>query len=158
MKKLLSVVFLMFLILSCGTTHKVIMDNHEVYEVKGDKIFKDGTEVTETLKKDRRDAILDTLEERLEKQEELEEQQEALEKAQKEAEEQQKEIEKELKEKEDAREAFFDAKEKLKDQKNKYERLHKNGKLSPNDEEKWAKKLKKLAEDVAEAKENLNKL
>lgn len=150
------------IVLSCGSSEKVIMNDGTVYKVEGNSFYKKGKDVSENLSETEKEKILNTLNERLEyekaaqeRQEELEERREELEKAQEEAEAKQKALEEELEEKKEAREAFFDAKEELEKQQKKYKRLHDNGKLSPNDEEKWAKKLKDLKQELNKAENKI---
>lgn len=166
MKKIkFSILYLCLIVLSCGSSEKVIMDDGSVYTVKGKAIYQNGTEVTESLTEVKKDAIINKLDKRLEveksakkEQDKLDNKQEDLLKAQKKAEQAQKKLERELKEKEDAREAFFKAKKNLKNQQEKYTRLLKKGKLSPNDELKWADKLEDLKADLNKAEKKLNKL
>jgi chromosome segregation ATPase len=161
---LLFIIFLMFIAASCGSTEKVITDAGAVYEVKGNTFYKNGEDVTETLTDDKKEAIKSELEERLEAEEEALKQKEDLEDVVKEAEktkeeaiEKQEAIESALERKEKARQAFFKAKDKLQKAKEKYERFHKKGKLSPNEEEEWAKKIEGLEEDVQSAQKELDK-
>lgn len=166
MKKRHLIVLSMFLIvLSCGSSEKVIMNDGTVYRVEGKNFYKKGKEVTESLSNTDKEKILNTLNERLEfekeaqkRQKELEARREALKKAQEQAQATQKALEEALEEKEEAREAFFEAKEKLEKQQKKYKRLHDNGKLSPNDEEKWDLKLKDLEQKLEEAKNKVKNL
>lgn len=79
------------------------------------------------------------------------------EKAQKKAEKEQRKAEKALKKKQDAQDAFAKASKRLSKNQAKYDKLKRKGKLSPNDEIDWLKKLKKYREDVADAQEKLSR-
>jgi DNA repair exonuclease SbcCD ATPase subunit len=167
--KYIYILALSFLILACGSSEQVIYDG-SVYEIKGDKIYKRGEKVNESLSDELKTNIRQTLDARLALEKEIEAKKEALEAEQKaqekalkeaenalkKAEQAQKALEKALEKKEKLREAFIDANSKYKDQKDKYERLHDAGKLSPNDEEKWAKRLDKLKSKMEEAERKLN--
>lgn len=162
--KLLFIIIFVLIAGSCGTTEKVITDAGAVYEVKGNHFYTNGEEVTETLTDDEKDAIRSQLEDRLDAEKEALKQKKALEEVVKEAEkakeeaiEEQEAIESALERKEKARQAFFKAKDKLQNAKEEYERAYKKGKLSPNDEEEWAKKIEGLEEDVQSAQKELDK-
>lgn len=163
---------LVFLIVSCGSSERVITEDGKVYEVKGNSITMNGEDVSESLTEERRVEIETVLnnkrsaEKEAEKlQKELDDKQRELEKAQKEAEkkqdeieEKQKAIEEKIKAQEEAREDYLKAKKRLENKKEKYERLKSKGKLSPRDEEKWQEKLKDLEEDLMEAKQEMDNL
>lgn len=158
-------------IFGCSSTEKVIKDGN-VYTLKGNKILTNGVDVSETLSSEEKNAIQSILKERLaaekaadELTEANEAKQKELERVQEKAEAKQKELEKQLKEredkieaKEDAREDFLKANEKLMDDTAKYQELHDAGKLSPRDEDKWAKKLQKLQENKDKAEKIYNNL
>lgn len=164
MKKL-TVIIITLVLFSCGTSYNVVHDG-STYEVKGSKIYKAGTEVTDTLSEETVTSIQETLEERLavkaeeeKRQKELEKKlneqeklQKQAEKRQKELEKKQEEIEKEQQKRQDARKAFIKASEKLNKEQKKYDRLLEKGKLSPVDIEQWDEKIEKLkkAKDKAE--------
>lgn len=157
---------------ACGSSKKVITESGEVYEIKGDKFFNKGTNVTELLADEQKEALKTILQARLEaeqltdeKKKALETENERLEKAQekmenaiKEAEkkqdkleEKQKEIEAKQDKKEDAREAFFKAKKRFDKKQEKFKKLKAKGKLSPLDEEKWKKNLLELEQEFKSA-------
>ncbi|QNK76615.1 hypothetical protein H7F37_10770 [Winogradskyella sp. PAMC22761] len=164
--------FLVSLMLSCGSSDRVIMTDGKVYEVKGNSIKNDGTDVTETLSKDRKFEIAATLKannkakaEAEQLQESLKAQQKELKKTKEEAEakqekleNQQEALEKKIEDKEDARKDFLKAKKRLDNQQKKFEKLKEKGKLSANDEEKWSKKLDDLEKEFEKAKEKMNNL
>jgi len=159
-----------FLILSCGSSEQVIYDG-KVYELKGDDIYYGSDKVTESLSDEQKSNIRQTLNARLALEQEVKAQKEALEAEQraqekalkqaeealKKAEKEQKSLEKAAKRKEKLREDFIGASSKYKSQKEKYQKLHDAGKLSPNDEEKWAKRLEKLKSKMEKAEQELKK-
>src|SRR5690606_11021060 len=148
--KYIYILTLSFLIIACGSSEQVIYDG-SVYEIKGDNIYKRGEKVNESLSDELKTNIRQNLDARLALEKEAEEikkktQEKAIkdtEKEFKEAKKKQKAIKKALEKKEKLREDFIDANSKYKDQKDKYQKLHDAGKLSPNDEEKWANRLDK---------------
>ncbi len=77
------------------------------------------------------------------------------EKAQKRAEKEQKKAERALQNKQDAQDNFEKATKRLSKNQAKYDKLKRKGKLSPNDEKDWMKKLENYREDVSDAKEKL---
>jgi hypothetical protein len=81
------VVAIMVLIVSCGSSERVITDDGKIYEVKGNTIKNDGVDVSKSLseeKKERIEALVTAKEEAREaaekRQEELEEQKKRQEK------------------------------------------------------------------------------
>lgn len=170
MKNFKTIALLLFAtaILGCSTTEKVIKDG-TVYTLKGDKILSNNIDVSETLSSEEKNAIQSILEERLADEQAAdklidanEAKQKKLEKIQQKAEAEQKLLEKQLEKKEDkieakedARANFIKANAKLNENTAKYQKLHDAGKLSPRDEEKWARKLKKLQEAKDKAEKNL---
>jgi hypothetical protein len=118
------VVAIMVLIVSCGSSERVITDDGKIYEVKGNTIKNDGVDVSKSLseeKKERIEALVTAKEEAREaaekRQEELEEQKKRQEKIEEEAQERQEELEakqdaleEQREEKENAREAYVKAK------------------------------------------------
>lgn len=159
-------------IVSCGSSERIIGSDGTVYEVKGDTFIADGKNVTETLTSEEKTDIRNLISERekateeaerlkkdLEKkQKELERAEEEAKRKQKELEEKQEALERKLKAKEEARENFLKTKEKLRDEKKRYEKLKKEGKLSPNDDQKWQEKLKELEIEVEVAKKKMDEL
>ncbi|MGY0391478.1 hypothetical protein ACW5R3_02810 [Bizionia sp. KMM 8389] len=148
---------------SCGTKHQVITKSGEIYEVQGDKYYKEGKEVTAVISMEEKDRINAKLNRQLEAEAELEAQQETLEQAREEAEQALEEasekaaaLEAELEAKQQAREDFLAANEDLKDAQKKYHKLRKKGKLSPSDEAKWTEKLNDLSTEVKLAEKALN--
>ena len=175
----LILLMLTIILLSCGTSERVITEDGNVYEIRGNKYFNNGNNVTELLSEDEKKNITASLNKRieaerlaLEKQEELVAEQKRIEKALKEAEAKQKEaeakqkavekkqeqLEDALKAKEDARQDFLKAKERLQNKKEKYQKLKDAGKLSPLDEEKWKGRFVDLEKDLKEANQKLENL
>lgn len=143
------------------------------YEVKGDLIFKDGKDVTQTLSLETKNQIKTALDNRLrsekvadeirEKQKDAEKSlkkaeraQKKAEKDQKKAEKAQKRVEKELKAQQKTQNNFQKASRRLEQNQTKYEKLKRKGKLSPNDDERWLNKLEKYRENLEDAKKKLN--
>ena len=167
--KYIYILALTFLITACGSSEQVIYDG-TVYEIKGNHVYNRGEKVTESLSDELKANIRQTLDARLAMEKEIKAQKDALEAEQKaqekalkaaeealkKAEQEQKALEKAAEKKEQLREDFIDANSKYKDQKEKYQKLHDAGKLSPNDEEKWAKRLEKLKSKMEEAERKLN--
>lgn len=163
---------LTIILLSCGSSERVITEDGKVYELKGKKFYNNGNNVTDELSSEEKESITAILEKRLEaeqiieeKQEVFEDKKESLEETIKEAEKKQKELEKKqeqledkLKQKEDARQDFLKAKERLQDEKDTYEKLKEQGKLSPSDEEKWKSRFAELEKYLKEANQALNDL
>ncbi|ALJ05858.1 hypothetical protein APS56_12280 [Pseudalgibacter alginicilyticus] len=160
------------ILISCGSSERVITNHGTVYEVKGKKYFSNGNNVTEQLTAKEKENINRTLDTRLkaerlevEKQEALKSEQARVKEEIEKAEEKQKALEKKqerlkdaLEAKEKAREDVLKAKDKLQDKKAKYQKLKDAGKLSPRDEEKWNDRFTDLESDLEDAMQNLNKL
>lgn len=163
---------LVSLLVSCATKHEVITESGEVYEVQGDKFFNQGKEVTNLITEEDKEGIVATLNKRLTTEAEIAAEQSALqeaqdyseelrkdaEKAQKKAKKEANALEKKLKSEKKARDNYIKSSKELKKAQAKYDRLHDKGKLSPKDEEKWTKKLKKLISKYDKAEKNLNKI
>lgn len=139
--------------------------NGTVYKVKGDAIFKDNVDVSETLTIEEKNNIRTNLDEKIRLEKEAEEAESKIKKAEKEhkkaekeqkrAESKQKAAEKALKKKEKAQANFEKAGDKYEDAIKKYEKLKERGKLSPNDEAKWLKKIDNYKDDINKAKRKL---
>ncbi|WP_179021683.1 hypothetical protein [Winogradskyella forsetii] len=173
MKYILTIVGFMFIMFS--NAQKVESEG-KTYEVKDEKIFLDGKDVTETLTDEEKNFILKEavvisdkmiLEEIKRKEaeekikghneaaEKLEKEAKKAEKAQKKAEKELKKAEKELKKKEKLQSNFEKAERNLEKSQSKYEKLKRKGKLSPEDERKWLDKLEKLTSKLKKAKGRL---
>lgn len=145
---------IIFLFLICGfvTQAQEVKVNDTTYEVRGGAIFKEGEDVTNTLTQAQQLEIRKALDQKLKKALENKEKEQAkaekkAKKAEKEAKKAQKKAkkaEKALKQKIKAQERLEKAIGKLEDAQDKYLKLKNKGKLSPNDEAKWLKKIEKL--------------
>jgi len=159
------IIILLAFTFSISINAQEVVKDGKTYEVKKEKIFLDGKEVTETLSIEDKTEIMKQasrisekmkLQEKAEKEaKKLEKETKKAEKAQKKAEKEQKRAEKALKKKEKAQSKFEKAGKKYKAAQKKYEKLKKKGKLSPQDEVKWLEKLEKLKENLDKAKRKL---
>ena len=149
---------LLFLGFAISLQAQEVNFNGATYKIKGKTILQEGADVTTTLSAEEQAGVWDAFN----KQKALEKERAAAEKAikkaekeQKKAEKAQKKAEKELKARQKAQSKFEDANEDYKDGLAKYEKLKEKGKLSPNDEAKWLKKIEGLKEDIEKAKKKL---
>ncbi|GGW55281.1 hypothetical protein DFQ11_101459 [Winogradskyella epiphytica] len=162
MKYILTSICLVFALFL--NAQEVVKDG-KTYEVKKEKIFLEGKEVTSTLDLELKDAILleaTTISKKLKlekeaikRSEKLEKEKKQAEKAQKRAEKAQKKAEKELKQKQKLKRNYDKAQRNLQNSQKKFERLKDKGKLSPVDEAKWLKQLEKLSKRMEVAKRKL---
>ncbi|WP_282041527.1 hypothetical protein [Winogradskyella flava] len=173
MKYYITLILLVFSLLTFA--QKVEKDGN-TYEVKDEKIFLNGEDVTETLSVEDKAVILKEAtmisekmkaeekarkeKEKAEKKKEkeankLEKDQKKAEKAAKKAEKDRKKAEKALKKEQKIKENYKKAQDNLSKAQKKYDKLKKKGKLSPVDESKWLEKIEKLTEKVAKAKQKL---
>ncbi|WP_178990770.1 hypothetical protein [Winogradskyella schleiferi] len=159
-------IILLILTFSLSSFAQKIESDGKTYEVKDEKIFLEGKDVTETLTDEEKKFILKEaivisdkmkLEDikRKEAAEKLEKEAKKAEKAQKKAERELKKAEKELKKKEKLQSNFEKAERNLEKSQSKYEKLKRKGKLSPEDERKWLDKLEKLTIKLKKAKGKL---
>lgn len=142
-----------------------VKKGEKTYEVKKEKIFLNGEDVTATLSVEEKEVIFKeaaNISEKLKEAEnsqraaeKLEKEKKKAEKAQKKAEKAQKKAEKALKKKEKLQKNYKKAQDQLKKAQEKYEKLKKKGKLSPVDESKWLDKIEKLTDKVDKAKGKL---
>ncbi|MGS2725478.1 hypothetical protein ACU8DI_02635 [Psychroserpens sp. BH13MA-6] len=163
MNKFIAILIIVFVSISANAQE--VKKDGKTYEVKKEKIFLDGKDVTATLNAKEKSAILERatkISEQIKLQKEAEKKAENLEKEMrkaeksiKKAEKAQKKAEKELKRKEKAQKKFEKASKKYKEAQKKYDRLKRKGKLSPEDDAKWLKKLENLKEDAERAKKKL---
>lgn len=162
------IICLFILFISISVSAQNVERNGKTYEVKNERIFLDGKDVTDTLKAEDKSAILKLSEKakteaqalkeyaKAEKEaEKLIKEKEKAEKAHKKAVKAQKKAEKELKQQEKAQKRFDKATKDLSKAQKKYDKLKRKGKLSPNDEADWLKKLEKLKSDLDKAKRKL---
>ena len=157
MKLLITFIFVMSGLIVNG---QEVMMNGKSYEVKKGVIYLDGLDVTSTLTIEEQNAIharFQELSENLRIKEELEKNAKKAEKAQKKTEKKLKKAEKELKKKEKAQEDYDKSAKKLKQAQEKYEKLKRKGKLSPEDEAKWLKKIENHTESFNKAKKRLKR-
>ena len=141
---------------SCGTTHQVITDSGEIYEVKGDTYYKDGKDVTSKISDSEKDHIVTTLNRRLESEDELLAQQEAIEEAREEAEKALEEADEQATK--EARENYIQANKDLNQAQKSYKRLRKKEGFSTKDDAKWTKKINDLSDKLKETEQKLNNL
>ncbi|EGV42143.1 hypothetical protein BZARG_484 [Bizionia argentinensis JUB59] len=159
MKYLKIVPFVCLLIASsCATKHQVITDSGEVYEVHQGQVYKQGQVVTGTISSEEKQHIISTLDTRLESEAEILAEKDSLDQIRINAEIEANALERQLKDAKAARDGYIKAKNNFEKSQKKYQRLHDQGDLSPNDEAKWAMKLDGLSEKVLEAEETLNTL
>jgi chromosome segregation ATPase len=168
------ILYLLFtiLIVSCGSSERVITSDGNVYEINGNTIKNNGIEVTENLSKEKKEAINELLEKKKEAQKVFEQEKKDLEKAisnqrdiQKEAKEKEKELENELdtlednfENKLDVKDNFASLKKRYVEKQKEFRKLKKQGELSPNDIKDWKEKLNTLKKKVNKAKAEMNKL
>lgn len=135
--------------------------NGTIYTVKGDSILKEGVDVTYKLSAEEQQQIKSAFNEKklLEKASEKKGKElKKAEKKQKQAEKKQRKAEKALKQKQKAQSNFDKSAKKHKQAIAKYDRLKNKGKLSPEDEAKWLKKIEKLNEAHKKAQKRLKRV
>ncbi|WP_157358348.1 hypothetical protein [Winogradskyella sp. J14-2] len=156
---------LLFFVFSISGFSQKIEKEGKVYDVKNEKIYLNGKDITQTLHPEHKDAILEQAQainaknkakKDTEKEtKKLEKEKKKAEKGQKKAEKAQKKAEKALKKSEKLQKNYKKAQDHLKKAQKKYEKLKKKGKLSPVDEAKWLDKIEKLTQKVDKAKGKL---
>ncbi|MDV7186774.1 hypothetical protein R3X25_05720 [Lutibacter sp. TH_r2] len=132
--------------------------NGKNYMVKGTTIFIDKVDVTNTLSQEEQTNIKNRLSEQIVAKNKLNtatKAQRKAEKKQRKAEKKQKNAEKELKAKERVQKKYSDAQKKYKKELKRSEKLRGKGKLSPEDETKWQKKLESLKKKSEKLKSKL---
>lgn len=160
MKYLLLIVFLGIGIIANA---QKVESNGTVYKVKGEKIFKNGEDVTDLLTEAEKLQINATLKEKIKKEDVLEKGKKAKkdhkkgEKRHKKAEKKQKDAEKALKKNQKIQDRFEKAERKYQKEQKKFTRLKDKGKLSPVAEDKMLKKLEKLNGELDKAKRKLKR-
>jgi len=158
-------IFIFIFMFSIALNAQDIEKAGKTYEVKNERIFLDGKDVTETLSLEDKTAILKQASIALEKNklkesalketEKLEKEKKKAEKAQKKAEKAQKKAEKALKQQLKAQKRLDKATKKLESSQKKYEKLKRKGKLSPQDETKWLDRIEGYKEDIVKAKKKI---
>lgn len=149
-----------FLLLLVATVLSAQEVNHKnkVYKVKGDKIYNQVKDVTETLHTDEKVLIFDQAKKVNNKEKELkaiDKKQKQAEKNQKKAEKKQKLAEKELKKQQQAQKKYLKNERDYTKSVNKYNKLKRKGKLSPVAEVNWLEKIEKQRERLEKAKKKL---
>lgn len=144
-----------FLGLGITVNAQEVISNGQVYEVKGKEIFKDGVDITSTLLTDEKDHIFKTLKNQVKESQNAENARKKLEKTAKNSEKAQNKATKALNQKQKAQDKFTKATKTLEQNQEKFEKLKFRGKLSPNDEAKWLKKLEGYKKDLQKATRNL---
>ena len=148
--KTITLLLLCMLFAVSAFSQKVTYANKE-YKIKGEKIYFDGKDVSESFSEEEKVAIF----------KKLKAQKEKYKKEKKEAKKVKKEknkvdkAEKEQKKQENILDDYDGAVKNLETAQAKYERLKRKGKLSPNDEVKWLDKIAKLKEKVSKKKNKL---
>lgn len=128
------------------------------YVVKKNAIFMDGKDITNTLSLEEQVNIKNTLSQKIltdKKLKEAEKAQKKSEKKQKAAEKKQKKAENEIKKKEKAKKNYSEAQNRYEKELKRHEKLRNKGKLSPEDEVKWQKKLDGLQNKIEKAKRKM---
>lgn len=151
-------VIIILVLVSCGSSERVITNNGTVYKVKGDNFFNNGEEVTDKLTDIEKRNIQSILEKRLEaerqakkKQDDIAEALDALKEKEKELKNEQKQLKDKIEKREEARDDFFEVKKKLNDLIEEYKDLKDKDELSPNDESKWQKRVERLEKKLKKA-------
>ena len=162
MKYLVLIFVVMF---SMTINAQEVQKDGKLYQVKNERIFLEGKDITETLTPENKTAILNKasritekmkLEEiALKESEKLEKEKKKAEKSAKKAEKKQKKAEKALKKQQKAQKRLDKATKKLKSSQKKYDKLKRKGKLSPEDEAKWLKKIAGYREAIEKAKKKI---
>ena len=152
------VAVLLFLGLTFSTQAQEINYNGTIYKIKGKTILQEKTDVTATLSAEEQSGIWDVFNKQKALDKERAETAKAIKKAEKEkknAEKKQKQAEKELKAKQKAQSKFNTANDDYNKAIKKFEKLKDKGKLSPNNEEKWLKKIDNLNRTVEKSRRKL---
>tara|TARA_R110002073_G_scaffold279026_1_gene442955 strand:+ start:214968 stop:215453 length:486 start_codon:yes stop_codon:yes gene_type:complete len=160
MKNIKYITALLFVLCTSILFAQKIEHNGKEYNIKGEKIFMNGVDVTSDLSPLEQNTLKAKLRIKLSDEKKAEalakEKKKALQK-QKKAEKKQKKAEKELKNKQKAQDNYESAQKKLEKAQSKYEKLKKKGKLSPEDEVKWLEKIEKLREKFYKKENKLKK-
>jgi protein subunit release factor B len=128
------------------------------YVVKKNAIFMDGKDITTSLSPEQHANIKNRLSQQIladKKLKEAQKEQKKAEKRQKAAEKRQKKAENEIKKKEKAKKNYSDAQDRYEKQVKRHEKLKNKGKLSPEDEVKWQKKLEGLQKQIEKTKRKM---
>lgn len=144
-----------FLGLGITANAQEVIKDGKIYEVKGKTIFQDDVDITSTLLSVEKNDIFKSAKQQLKEAKTAEKAQKKLEKAAKKANKAQKMAEKELDKKGKALGKFNKATQKLEQNQIKYDNLKSRGKLSPNDEAKWLKKLEGYRKELEKARRKI---
>ena len=155
--------FLIVLVLLCvglSANAQEVKHNGKTYEVKKDRIFHNGEDVTDTFSVEEQKVIMTEfakVAENIKIRKKEEKQAKKREKQVKKAEKKAKKAEKALKQKEKAQEKLDKARKQYAQAQKKFSRLEKKGKLSPSDHDKWQKKFEKMKANIAKAEKKLKR-
>lgn len=152
------VAVLLFLGFAFSTHAQEVNYNGTTYKIKGKTILQEKADITATLSAEDQSGIWDAFNKQKALDKERLEAEKTLKKAEKEkqkAEKKQKQAEKELKAKQKAQSKFNKANDDYNKASKKFEKLKERGKLSPNDEEKWLKKIDNLNKDIEKTRKKL---
>ena len=158
MKKLKVVLTVILLFMFVIAQAQKVQYNGKNYLVKGNDIFVDKVDVTNTLSIEDQNRIKNKLSEQILADKKLKENEKAEKKAEKRikaAEKKQKKAEKQLKANEKAKKNYADVQEKYEKELKRHKKLSDKGKLSPEDEIKWQKKLESLKKKIEKLKRKL---
>lgn len=144
-----------FLGLGITVNAQQVIHNGKIHEVKGKVIFHEGEDITSSLHTDERESIFKKLKKQLKEDKNAEKAINQRENDIKKAQKSQSKAEKALKQKQKANDKFNMASKKLNQNQDKYQKLKDKGKLSPNDEAKWLKKLEGFKKDVEKSRRKL---
>lgn len=141
-------IFIFFLSLGFALNAQHVIHEGTAYEVKGKSIFSNGADVTNTLHTDKKNTIFKTHKSQVRADKRAEKARKKQEKAQKRA-------AKDLKKKQKAQDRYLKATKRLEQNQAKYDRLKERGRLSPNAEDKWLKKLDRYKKNVEKRRKSL---
>lgn len=146
-----------FLGLGITVNAQNVIKDGKVYEVKGKSIFHKGEDITLSLLSGEKADIFKTHKNLVKEAKAAEKAKKRAEKATKNAEKAKKKAEKALKQKQKAQDQVNKASRKFDQQQDKYQKLKNSGKLSPNDDAKWLKKLNGYKNNLEKARTKLNR-
>lgn len=141
-------IFIFFLSLGFALNAQHVIHDGTAYEVKGRSIFSNGENVTDALHVDEKNTIFRTHKSQVRADKRAEKAKKKQEKAHKKA-------AKDLKRKQKAQDRYLKATKKLQRNQAQYDRLKERGKLSPNAEDKWLKKLDRYKKNVEKRRKSL---
>lgn len=158
MKTLKSIITTLFLFAVCINYAQKVEYDGVTYLVKGNAIFMNKIDVTNTLSPEQQVVIKNKLSEEIlanKKLKAAEKAQKKAEKAQNKAEKKEKAAEKQIKKAEKAKDKYTDAQNKYEKELKKHQKLQEKGKLSTEDEVKWQKKLGDLKSKIDKLKKKM---